>query len=149
MKTIKPFLAGAAVLSVFSAGSAARVQTNADQKPNIIYILADDLGYGDLSCYGQKRFKTPNIDRLAKEGMLFTQHYAGCTVCAPSRSSLLTGLTTGHTPIRGNKSWEPEGQYPIPANTFTMAEMLKQAGYYTARFRKMGTRLYWYRRRPE
>ncbi|MBW8326093.1 MAG: arylsulfatase [Prolixibacteraceae bacterium] len=138
MKTTKPFLAGAAVLSVFSAGSAARVQTSADQKPNIIYILADDLGYGDLSCYGQKRFKTPNIDRLAKEGMLFTQHYAGCTVCAPSRSSLLTGLTTGHTPIRGNKSWEPEGQYPIPANTFTMAEMLKQAGYYTGAFGKWG-----------
>ena len=138
MKTTKPFLAGVAVLSVFSAGSSARVQTSADQKPNIIYILADDLGYGDLSCYGQKKFKTPNIDRLAKEGMLFTQHYAGCTVCAPSRSSLLTGLTTGHTPIRGNRSWEPEGQYPIPANTFTMAEMLKQAGYYTGAFGKWG-----------
>ncbi|HZK60637.1 MAG TPA: sulfatase-like hydrolase/transferase, partial [Anaerovoracaceae bacterium] len=60
--------------------------------PNIVYILADDLGYGDLSCYGQDKFSTPNIDKLASEGMLFTQHYTGCTVSAPSRSSLMTGL---------------------------------------------------------
>jgi arylsulfatase A len=71
---------------------------DAQQQPNIIYILADDLGYGDLSCYGQKHFKTPHIDQLAEEGMRFTQHYAGSTVCAPSRSSLLTGMHTGHTP---------------------------------------------------
>ncbi len=111
---------------------------NAQQKPNIVYILADDLGYGDLSCYGQKHFKTPNIDKLANQGMLFTQHYAGCTVCAPSRSSLMTGLTTGHTPIRGNKSWKPEGQYPLAAETFTLAEMLKEAGYTTGAFGKWG-----------
>jgi arylsulfatase A-like enzyme len=80
-----------------------------NQLPNIVYILADDLGYGDLSCYGQQKFSTPNIDRIASEGMLFTQHYSGCTVSAPSRSSLMTGLHTGHTPIRGNKNWEPEG----------------------------------------
>ena len=110
----------------------------AQQKPNIVYILADDLGYGDLSCYGQKRFQTPNIDKLASQGMLFTQHYAGCTVCAPSRSSLMTGLTSGHTPIRGNKSWAPEGQYPIAAETYTMAEMLKEAGYATGAFGKWG-----------
>ncbi|MDR3245443.1 MAG: sulfatase-like hydrolase/transferase, partial [Prevotellaceae bacterium] len=73
------------------------------EKPNIIYIIADDLGYGDLECYGQAFIKTPNIDRLAREGMLFTQHYAGCTVSAPSRSSLMTGLHTGHCPIRGNR----------------------------------------------
>ncbi len=108
------------------------------QKPNIIYILADDLGYGDLSCYGQKHFQTPNIDKLAKEGMLFTQHYAGCTVCAPSRSSLMTGQTTGHTPIRGNKEVKPEGQWPLPAKTFTIAEMLKEAGYVTGGFGKWG-----------
>ena len=111
---------------------------SAQQKPNIVYILADDLGYGDLSCYGQKHFKTPNIDRLANQGMLFTQHYAGCAVCAPSRSSLLTGLTTGHTPIRGNKSWKDEGQYPLPAQSFTIAEMLKTAGYVTGAFGKWG-----------
>ncbi|MDD4755959.1 MAG: sulfatase-like hydrolase/transferase, partial [Prolixibacteraceae bacterium] len=66
-------------------------------KPNIVYILADDLGYGDLSCYGQTKFATPNIDNLAKSGIKFTQHYSGSTVCAPSRSSLMTGLHTGHT----------------------------------------------------
>jgi arylsulfatase A len=110
----------------------------AQQKPNIVYILADDLGYGDLSCYGQKQFKTPNIDKLANQGMLFTQHYAGCAVCAPSRSSLMTGLTTGHTPIRGNKSMKPEGQYPLPERSFTLAEMLKGAGYTTGAFGKWG-----------
>ena len=111
---------------------------SAQQKPNIVYILADDLGYGDLSCYGQKHFQTPNIDRLANQGMLFTQHYSGCPVCAPSRSSLMTGLTTGHTPIRGNKSWKDEGQYPLPAQSFTIAEMLKNAGYVTGAFGKWG-----------
>jgi arylsulfatase A-like enzyme len=110
----------------------------AQSKPNIVYILADDLGYGDLSCYGQKRFSTPNIDRLASQGMLFTQHYAGCPVCAPSRSSLMTGLTTGHTPIRGNKSWGTEGQYPMESKAFTIAEMLKGAGYLTGAFGKWG-----------
>ena len=106
--------------------------------PNIIYILADDLGYGDLSCYGQKRFSTPNIDRLAREGMLFRQHYTGCTVSAPSRSCLMTGLHTGHTPIRGNKGWEPEGQWPLPVAAFTVAEMLKANGYTTGAFGKWG-----------
>ncbi|MFA5328503.1 MAG: arylsulfatase [Prolixibacteraceae bacterium] len=110
----------------------------AQQKPNIVYILADDLGYGDLSCYGQKKFGTPNIDNLARQGMLFTQHYAGCPVCAPSRSSLMTGLTTGHTPIRGNKSVKPEGQWPLPAKSLTVAELLKQAGYVTGAFGKWG-----------
>ncbi len=108
------------------------------KQPNIIYILADDLGYGDLSCYGQTRFQTPNLDKMASEGMLFTQHYAGTTVCAPSRSSLMTGQTTGHTPIRGNKEWKPEGQWPIPDSTFTIAEMLKKAGYVTGGFGKWG-----------
>ena len=113
-------------------------------QPNIVYILADDLGYGDLGCYGQKIIKTPNIDKLASQGMLFTQHYAGCTVSAPSRCSLLTGLHTGHTFIRGNKdpvsskSIQTEGQYPLPENTFTIAKMLKEAGYITGAFGKWG-----------
>lgn len=107
-------------------------------KPNIVYILADDLGYGDLSVNGQIHFQTPNIDKMAAEGMLFTQHYAGTTVCAPSRSSLMTGLHTGHTPIRGNKEVQPEGQWPIPDSTFTLAEMLKQDGYVTGGFGKWG-----------
>lgn len=107
-------------------------------KPNIVYILADDLGYGDLSCYGQTHFKTPNLDKMAGEGMLFTQHYAGTTVCAPSRSSLMTGQHTGHTPIRGNKEWKPEGQWPIPDQAYTVAELLKEAGYTTGAFGKWG-----------
>jgi arylsulfatase A len=106
--------------------------------PNIIYILADDLGYGDLSCYGQQKFSTPNIDRLAKEGMLFRQHYTGCTVSAPSRSCLMTGLHTGHTPIRGNKGWDPEGQWPLSASSYTTAEMLQSKGYTTGAFGKWG-----------
>ena len=106
--------------------------------PNVIYILADDLGYGDLSCYGQEKFRTPNIDRLAGEGMLFTQHYAGTTVCAPSRSVLITGLHTGHTPSRGNRTVEPLGQFPIPDSSFTVAELFKEAGYITGAYGKWG-----------
>jgi len=106
--------------------------------PNIVYILADDLGYGDLSCYGQQKFVTPNIDRLASEGMMFTQHYTGCTVSAPSRSSLMTGQHTGHTPVRGNRGWKPEGQFPLPAASYTTAEMLKTKGYATGAFGKWG-----------
>jgi arylsulfatase A len=107
-------------------------------KPNIIYILADDLGYGDLGIYGQEKFSTPNIDRLASQGMVFTQHYSGSTVCAPSRSALMTGMHTGHTVVRGNKEIQPEGQYPIPDNTYTIAEALKKAGYITGAFGKWG-----------
>ncbi|MDR2773655.1 MAG: arylsulfatase [Tannerella sp.] len=107
------------------------------EKPNIIYIIADDLGYGDLGCYGQQFVRTPNIDRLAKEGMRFTQFYAGCTVSAPSRSSLVTGLHTGHTPIRGNKAFQG-GDYPQPGNTYTIGKMLKSGGYATGCFGKWG-----------
>jgi len=106
-------------------------------RPNVIFILADDLGYGDLSCYGQKKFATPNIDRLAAEGMKFTRHYCGCAVCAPSRSTIMTGLHTGHTPIRGNKQIG-EGQAPLPRGTVTLAACLKQAGYATGCFGKWG-----------
>jgi len=109
-----------------------------DALPNIIYFIADDLGYGDLSCLGQEKFSTPNLDRLASGGMLFTQHYSGSTVCAPSRSALMTGQHTGHTPIRGNKSVKPEGQWPISDETFTLAELLGQKGYVTGGFGKWG-----------
>ncbi|MCK5134186.1 MAG: arylsulfatase [Bacteroidales bacterium] len=106
--------------------------------PNIIYILADDLGYGDLSCYGQEKFSTPHLDKLANEGIRFTRHYSGSTVCAPSRSVLMTGLHTGHTPIRGNQEVKPEGQALLPASAVTLAELLKEAGYVTGAFGKWG-----------
>jgi arylsulfatase A len=108
------------------------------KRPNIIYILADDLGWGDLSCYGQSKFETPNIDSLAAEGMKFTQHYSGSTVCAPSRCSLMTGLHTGHTVVRGNKEIKPEGQSPMPADTVTIPRLLSSAGYKTGMFGKWG-----------
>jgi arylsulfatase A-like enzyme len=107
-------------------------------KPNIIFILADDLGYGDLGCYGQKQIQTPNIDRLAAEGMKFTDHYAGTTVCAPSRCSLMTGLHTGHTYIRGNSEVQPMGQLPLPEGTVTLPKVLKKAGYRTGLIGKWG-----------
>lgn len=110
----------------------------AQQKPNVIFILADDMGYGDLGAYGQKLIKTPNIDLLAQNGMLFTQFYAGTSVCAPSRSSLMTGQHTGHTPIRGNYEIEPEGQRPLPDSTMTIAKIFKNAGYITGDFGKWG-----------
>lgn len=108
------------------------------EKPNIIYILADDLGYGDLGCYGQAKIETPHLDKMAAEGMLFTQHYAGSTVCAPSRSVLMTGQHTGHTPIRGNKEFIPEGQFPMSGDALTIAEVLGKAGYATGAFGKWG-----------
>jgi len=109
-----------------------------ERKPNIIFIMADDLGYGDLSCFGQRKFETPHLDRMAAEGMRFTRHYSGSTVCAPSRCSLMTGLHTGHTFIRGNREVRPEGQYPIPKDTPTLAKLLKGAGYATGMFGKWG-----------
>jgi arylsulfatase A-like enzyme len=127
-----------ALLCTSLALSACGHNKEKEQLPNIVYILADDLGYGDLSCYGQKKFQTPNIDKLAQQGMLFRQHYSGCTVSAPSRSSLMTGLHTGHTPIRGNKEMIPEGQLPLPADSYTIAEMLKTKGYSTGAFGKWG-----------
>jgi arylsulfatase A-like enzyme len=107
-------------------------------KPNIVFILADDLGYGDLGCYGQQQIRTPSIDRLAAEGMRFTNHYAGSTVCAPSRCCLMTGLHGGHAVIRGNSEVKPMGQLPLPEGTVTLPGVLKQAGYTTALIGKWG-----------
>lgn len=106
--------------------------------PNVIYILADDLGYGDLGSYGQKKFKTPNLDSLAAQGMRFTRHYSGSTVCAPSRCSLLTGYHSGHAYVRGNAEVFPEGQAAMPADTYTVAHLFKEAGYRTGVFGKWG-----------
>lgn len=111
-----------------------RASAQPARKPNIIFILADDLGYGDVGCYGQKQILTPNIDRLASEGMKFTQAYAGSTVCAPSRCALMTGKHMGHATIRGNK--RPET--PLRPEDITVAEILKRAGYVTGCFGKWG-----------
>ncbi len=118
------------------------------RKPNIIMILADDLGYNELGCYGQTKIRTPNIDKLAADGMRFTQHYSGSPVCAPSRCVLLTGMHTGHAYIRGNDEmnfrgdvWRDpnlEGQRHIPEETVTIAKLLKQAGYTTGVIGKWG-----------
>src|ERR1043166_9199533 len=129
---LRHFLAAIIVVAGINFScSAQSVSTNAPsslRKPNIIFILADDLGYGDLGCYGQKKIKTPNIDRLAEEGMRFTQCYAGSTVCAPSRCCLMTGVHTGHARIRGN------ARVALEAADMTVAEILKPAGYRTGAF---------------
>ncbi|MDR8391362.1 arylsulfatase [Aliifodinibius sp. S!AR15-10] len=109
-----------------------------NEQPNIIYILADDLGYGDIGPFGQTKIETPNLNKMAAEGMRLTQHYSGSTVCAPSRSVLMTGLHTGHTPVRGNEERMPIGQYPLPYGVPTVAEILHEAGYATGAFGKWG-----------
>lgn len=107
-------------------------------KPNIVLIVADDLGYAELGCFGQKRIRTPHLDRLAKQGMRLTQHYSGNAVCAPSRCVLMTGKHPGHAFVRSNKGTPPEGQQPIPDSEVTLAELLKAEGYVTGGFGKWG-----------
>lgn len=120
-----------------SSGRTTAVAQPAGAAPNVLLIQADDLGYGDLSAYGQARFQTPALDRLAREGTRFTQYYAGSTVCAPSRASLMTGLHTGHGWIRGNGGL-PGGDVPLRPEDVTMAKVLRDAGYRTAVIGKWG-----------
>ncbi len=108
------------------------------KQPNVIFILADDLGYGDLGCYGQEIIQTPRLDQMAREGMRFTQFYAGCTVCAPSRSVLMTGQHTGHTHVRGNAGAGNSAIQSLRDEDVTVAEVLKSAGYRTALIGKWG-----------
>lgn len=111
------------------------------EAPNIIYILVDDMGYADLGCYGQQEIPTPNLDRMAAQGMRFTQHYAGSTVCAPSRGSLMTGMHTGHGRVRGNYETGPfgfGGELELRKQDITIAEVLNRAGYQTAMVGKWG-----------
>ena len=110
----------------------------ADRQPNIIYILADDLGYGDLGVYGQKLIRTPELDRMAREGVRFTQFYAGATVCAPSRSVLMTGLHQGHTRVRGNSGIKNPAAQSLRSEDLTVAKFLQSAGYRTALIGKWG-----------
>jgi len=118
-----------AALSILECSSSKKTR----KKPNIIFIMADDLGYSHLGCYGQKIIQTPNIDKLAKEGLLFTQAYAGCTVCAPSRATLMTGLHSGHISVRGNG-----GGVSLLKSDLTVAQLLKKEGYATGLFGKWG-----------
>jgi len=146
---------GVLLIAVSScAEKKAKAESSQSPKPNIIYILADDLGYAELGVYGQEKIETPNIDALAKGGMLFTQHYTGAPVCAPARYDLLTGTHSGRAYVRGNDEWADrgevwdykaaildstlEGQRPIPGNTITIANKLKTAGYATGMVGKWG-----------
>lgn len=125
-----------ALLALFPLGASAAESL----RPNIIFILADDLGYGDLGCYGQKKIRTPNLDRMAAEGMRFTAHYAGNNVCAPSRCTLMTGLHPGHAFIRDNAQAKgfDEGQTPVPAGSLRLPLTQKKLGYVTGAFGKWG-----------
>lgn len=140
--------------ALFLSGCKVRVLKSDQSRPNIILILADDLGYGDLGCYGQQKIETPNLDSLAVTGMKFTQFYAGSPVCAPSRCVLMTGKHSGHAYIRGNDEWSErgnvwsyeamiidstlEGQRPLPEGTVLIPSLLKKAGYRTAMIGKWG-----------
>jgi len=142
---LKTLSLGAATLAIPNLLTRCAQKTT---KPNIIYILADDLGYGELGCYGQTKIKTPNIDKIAAEGIKFTQHYSGSTVCAPSRCCLLTGKHTGNSYIRDNDElsergdvWNDpdlEGQRPLLPNTETIGTLLQRAGYTTGAIGKWG-----------
>ena len=134
----KTLLLGASFAPLLAAAQTPGQSQSGPETPNVIFILADDLGYGDLGCQGQQKIPTPNIDRLAAQGKLFTQHYAGSSVSAPSRSCLVTGLHTGHTPIRGNKEMPGEGQRPLPRDIYTVFQLFKEHGYATGVFGKWG-----------
>jgi arylsulfatase len=128
--------------------STTMAQPAAKRRPNVVFFLADDLGYGDLGCYGQKKIRTPNIDKIAAGGMRFTQFYCGNPVCAPSRCTLMTGYHTGHAQIRDNKQvggdegWKLGstigGQWPLAEGTFTVGHLFQRAGYVTGAFGKWG-----------
>ncbi len=148
-RTLYQLLSLAMLLAQLLTGSWGLAQA-ADRKPNIVFIMADDLGWGELGCYGQKIIQTPNIDGLARDGMRFTQFYSGNAVCAPSRCALMTGLHPGHAYIRDNGNpkgmddlkakygWEFPGQHPIPLDTATMTKSFHDAGYATGAMGKWG-----------
>ncbi len=132
---------GLAALTLLPAAN--NTVQNKAARPNIIFIMADDLGYGDIGCYGQKYIKTPNIDRLAEEGIRFINHYSGAPVSAPARCCLMTGMNIGHSFVRDNfeikgKSESEAGQMPLPENTETVGRMMKRAGYVTGIIGKWG-----------
>ena len=129
---MKKTFSTALFITAFAAAGSAQ-----NQKPNVILILADDLGYSDIEPYGQEKIKTPNLNRMAENGMQFMQFYCGTSVSAPSRASLMTGLHTGHTHVRGNKEYPPEGQEPM-GEMKTLGNLFQQAGYATGIYGKWG-----------
>jgi len=133
---------GSFLVLLLAAGGAGRAAAGpAARQPNLVYILADDLGYGEVSCYGQKRYHTPHIDQLAREGTRFTSHYAGAPICAPSRNTLMTGQHTGHTTIRGNfgvSGKDTKLRVPLKPDDVTVGQALQRAGYKTALIGKWG-----------
>jgi arylsulfatase A-like enzyme len=130
--------AAAIMLTGLALGSLPGQAAEPSRPPNVVFILADDLGYAELGCYGQKKIRTPRLDRMAAEGMRFTQHYSGSPVCAPSRCVFMTGKHPGHAIVRDNVSTPPEGQYPLPPDTITLPRPLQKAGYATGAFGKWG-----------
>lgn len=142
MRVCRTLSSSLAAISVLFLLPVATAELACSQRPNIVFIMADDLGYGDTGCYGQKLIRTPNIDQLAKEGLRFTQHYSGAPVCAPARCTLLTGQNAARAQIRGNRdsgNGRPfPGQWPLDAEIVTLATVLKQAGYATGGFGKWG-----------
>ncbi|MCX6285860.1 MAG: arylsulfatase [Bacteroidetes bacterium] len=142
MRTSVTGLALFVISMAFTENAISQTHKKTNKRPNFIIILADDLGYGETGCYGQKIIRTPNIDKLAAQGIRFTDFYAGSTVCAPSRCCLMTGMHTGHAQIRDNLeigNWDDYlGQAPLEPNTFTIARMFKKAGYKTACIGKWG-----------
>ena len=144
MTVITYLLTYAVFLSINAIQLALKTHAEGEKPTNIVFILADDLGYGELGCFGQESIKTPRIDALAEQGLRLTSHYSGSPVCAPARCTLLTGLHTGHAVVRNNRElggWgpdEPEGQYPLPKETPTLSASLQAMGYTTGVFGKWG-----------
>lgn len=145
MKILQYITINLFVIALLSCQSESdRVVEQSTNKPNIIYIYADDLGYGELGCYGQEKIKTPHLDQMASEGIRFTQHYTSTPVCAPARCMLMTGRHAGHSYIRGNYAlgggydFDEGGNMPLPEGTFTIGHMLQEAGYITGAIGKWG-----------
>ncbi|MCA8963627.1 MAG: arylsulfatase [Planctomycetes bacterium] len=129
-------LLGIAVL--LSTAAALAQQAPKKRPPNVVFVMADDLGYGELGCFGQTKIHTPHLDQLAAQGMRLTRYYCGSPVCAPSRCVLMTGKHPGHAAVRDNKEAQPEGQWPLPASEKTLGEVMQAGGYVTGAFGKWG-----------